>query len=124
MATKAKNGNGNGSNLNGPALHFEYIERRPSETYEMDGRVLDQLEEYPAYVEVVTGRKPTKSQVVEAALAQTFAADSGFQKHLRSTSKPSGAGAKAETQTPRTNPSNNPKPSKTSNAEVAGHAGV
>lgn len=124
MATKAKNGNGNGGNGNGPALHFEYIERRASETYEMDGRVLDQLEEYPAYVEAVTGRRPTKSQVVEAALAQTFAADAGFQKHLRSTSKPSGASTKAEAQIPRANPSNNHKNSKSGNVEVAGHAGV
>ena len=124
MAAKAKNGNGNGNNGNGPALHFEYIERRASETYEMDGRVLDQLEEYPAYVEAVTGRRPTKSQVVEAALAQTFAADAGFQKHLRNASKPSGAGAKAEAQTPRADPSNNHKNPKNGNAEVAGHAGV
>ena len=124
MAAKGKNGNGNGGNGNGPALHFEYIERRASETYEMDGRVLDQLEEYPAYVEAVTGRKPTKSQVVEAALAQVFAADAGFQKHLRNASKPGGASTKAEAQTPRTNPSNGHKNSKTSNAEVASHAGV
>ncbi len=124
MAAKAKNGNGNGGNGNTPALHFEYIERRASETYEMDGRVLDQLEEYPAYIAAVTGRRPTKSQVVEAALAQTFAADAGFQKHLRSITKTSGASAKAEAQTPRTNPANNHKTSKNSHAEVGGQAGV
>jgi len=124
MATKPKNGNGQGGNPNAPALHFEYIERRESETYEMDGRVLNQLEEYPAYIEAMTGRRPTTSQVVEAALAQTFAADAGFQKHLRSTTKPGGAGAKAEAQTPRTNPSSNHQNSKTGHAEVGGHAGV
>ncbi|MBA3715373.1 MAG: hypothetical protein H0W76_23445 [Pyrinomonadaceae bacterium] len=124
MAAKAKNSNGNGGNGNSPALHFEYIEWRESETYEMDGRVLHQLEEYPAYVEAVTGRKPTKSQVVEAALAQTFTADAGFQKHLRSTIKPSGASAKAEAQATRTNPANNHQTSKHSNAEIAGQAGV
>ncbi len=124
MAAKAKSNNGNGGNGNGPALHFEYIERRESETYEMDGRVLNQLEVYPAYVEAVTGRKPTKSQVVEAALAQTFAMDAGFQKHLRSSTKPSGASTKAEAQATHTNPSNNHKNSKSGNAEVASGAGV
>ncbi len=124
MATKPKNGNGNSGQGTGPSLHFEYIERRESETYEMDGRLLNQLEEYPAYIEAVTRRRPTKSQVVEAALAQTFAADAGFQKHLRSTTKPSGASAKADTQKLRTNPSSNHQNSKTGHAEVGGHAGV
>jgi len=52
MAAKAKNGNGNSGHGNGPALHFEFIERRESDTYMMDVRVLEMLDVYPQYIEV------------------------------------------------------------------------
>lgn len=124
MAAKAKNGGSQGGNGNGPALHFEYVELRESEAYEMDGRVLDRLEEYPAYVEAVTGRRPTKSQVVEAALAQTFAADAGFQKHLRGSGKASSAASTAGAGTPRADVPTVHKNSKDSSPEAARPATV
>ncbi len=82
MAAKAKNGNGNSGHGNGPALHFEFIERRESGTYMMDVRVLEMLDVYPQYIESLTGKRPTKDQVVEKALEKVLSLDVGFQKYL------------------------------------------
>ncbi len=82
MAAKAKNGNGQGSNKNDPALQFEFIERRESDTYMMDVRVLEMLDMYPQYIESLAGKRPTKDQVVEKALEKVLSSDAGFQKYL------------------------------------------
>lgn len=80
MQTKNKNGNGSGS----PVLHFEHIERRESNKFQINVQVLDMLEKYPDYVAQQTGRKPPVDQVVEKALEQVLTSDVGFKKYLHS----------------------------------------
>lgn len=78
MPTKSKNGSSTK-----PVLDFEFVEYRESDRYTIDERVLSMLEQYPLYVEAVSGKRPTKDQVVEKALRRVLSQDQGFQKFLK-----------------------------------------
>ena len=78
MACRGRNGNGNGS----PVLHFEHIERRESDRFQVNVEVLEMLEKYPDYIAELTGHKPAVDQVVEKALEQVLNSDAGFKKYL------------------------------------------
>lgn len=84
MPTTTKNGNG--ASPNRPALDFEFIERRESDVYLLDVRVLEMLDQYTQYIESIRGKRPTKDQVVEKALDKVLSADTGFQKYLSAAS--------------------------------------
>ncbi len=79
MTAKAKNGNGQGS----PVLHFEHIERRESDRFQVNVQVLDMLAKYPGYIAEQTGHKPPVDQVVEKALEQVLNSDVGFRRYLQ-----------------------------------------
>jgi len=97
------------------ALTFEHIERRQSDTYLLDTRVLEMLEKYPAYIKSVSGHAPTAAEVVEKALDKVLSADLGFKKFLalsngKGPAKPVKNGSSGESHSDRSEAGRNGNP--------------
>lgn len=83
-SSNGKSGSCGGSSVRLPnsLLHFEHIERRMSDAFNLDTRVLEQLEKYTLYYKELKGYAPPKDEVVEQALIYVFKLDVGFRRFL------------------------------------------
>ncbi len=69
-----------------PLLRFEKAEKKTLRV-QVDSRVLNKIEQYPAYVKETMGDEPSIDEVIERAIDKIISSDVGFKTWLKQQSQ-------------------------------------